>query len=80
MSAKPAVKILYSKAGIEIVTKPFLVGAELESLSKQCSMDFIEALPAETTDVVSLEILNGGRYYFVASAFKEVRGVECPGE
>lgn len=77
-AAKPEVKIIYSKAGIEIVTKPFLVGEELAALSKRCSMDFIQALPADTTDVVSLEILNGGRYYYVASAFKEVHGVECP--
>jgi hypothetical protein len=65
-AAKPEVKIIYSKAGIEIVTKPFLVGEELAALSKRCSMDFIQALPADTTDVVSLEILNGGQYYYAA--------------
>ena len=75
---KPSVKIIYSKPGIEIVTKPFLVGEELEALSKQCSMDFIKALPEGTTNVVSLEILNGGHYYFVGPAFQEVHGVECP--
>lgn len=72
------VETIYSRAGVEIVTSPFLVGPELEKLAQQASCDFIRALPEDVTDVVSLEILNGGHYYFVGPAFEEVRGVKCP--
>ena len=59
----PMVKsyIINSPAGCEIVTKPYLVGAELESLALQSSKDFITSLDgaADFEKPVSLEILNG---------------------
>lgn len=78
--AKPSAKLLFSKAGIEIVTKPFLVGPELEALSLESSKDFISSIIADGDigEVVSLEILNGGHYYFVADAYKAVTGKDCP--
>ena len=71
-------EILYSAAGVQIVTQPYLVGPELEALALQCSMDFVRALPADLPSPMSLEILNGGHYYFVAPAFEAVRGTSCP--
>ena len=73
-------RVLYSAAGVEIVTQPFLVGPELERLALECSKDFARALPADLpADAVSLEILNGGRYYFVSRAVEEaIPGRKCP--
>ena len=53
--------IVHSPAGVEIVTKPYLVGAELEALALQASTDFVNALDgaASFENPVSLEILNG---------------------
>ena len=53
--------IVHSPAGVEIVTKPYLVGAELEALALQASTDFVKALDgaASFESPVSLEILNG---------------------
>lgn len=70
--------VIYSAAGVEIITQPFLVGKELEELALQSSTDFVRALPEDLGNVVSLEILNGGHYYFVAPAYEAVRGTVCP--
>ena len=53
--------IVFSRAAVDIVTKPYLVGAELEALALQASTDFVAALEgaAEFENPVSLEILNG---------------------
>eukprot|EP00937_MAST-01D_sp_MAST-1D-sp2_P005192 g5192.t1 len=77
MSSVPTTT-LYSAAGVEIVTQPFLVGAELERLALECSKDFARALPADLPrDAVSLEILNGGHYYFVGEAVEAALGRPC---
>ena len=79
-AALPAVHVqtLYSGSGVAIITQPFLVGAELEQLAEAASMDFVRALPEDLgANVVSLEILNGGRYYHVADAYQAVRGGVC---
>ena len=63
---------VFSKAGVEIVTKPFLVEDELSALAQQCSADWIRSLEAEYltgTTPVSLEILNGGKFYYCKGAW-----------
>lgn len=77
----PSAKLIPSAAGVEIITKPFLVGPELEALSLESSKDFVRALDAAGVDIencVSLEILNGGHYYFVGPAYEAVKGKACP--
>ena len=53
--------VIFSRAGVEIITKPYLVGAELEALSLEASKDWIASLEgvAELDNPTSLEILNG---------------------
>ena len=71
-------QIIYSAASVQIVTQPFLVGPELEVLALASSQDFARALPADLpADAVSLEILNGGHYYFVAPAVEAALGRPC---
>jgi hypothetical protein len=71
-------EIIYSSASVQIVTQPYLVGPELEVLALASSQDFARALPADLpADAVSLEILNGGHYYFVAPAVEAALGRPC---
>lgn len=72
------VSTIYSPAGVEIMTQPFLVGKKLEKLAQSASEDFVRSLdlPADA-EPVSLEILNGGHYYFCADACKAVTGRDC---
>ena len=68
----------FSAAGCEIVASPFLVGeAELGKLALTCSEDWIKSLPADVLDPagpapVSLEILNGGKFYYLQSAWTNI--------
>lgn len=41
-------KIIFSRAGVEIVTKPFLVGKPLEKLAQEASADFVRDLLADS--------------------------------
>jgi hypothetical protein len=72
------VETCFSAAGCEIVASPFLVGeAELGKLALTCSEDWIKSLPADVIDPtgpapVSLEILNGGKFYYCQSAWTNV--------
>lgn len=66
------VRKLFSRAAVEVVTKPFLVEDELSTLAQECSEDWISSLEAEYlkgATPVSLEILNGGRFYYAKSAW-----------
>jgi hypothetical protein len=70
---------IYSEAGCEIISKPFLVKEELEVLSTQSSADFVASLnlPGRHQGTVGvLEILNGGHYYFLPDAYARVLGKE----
>lgn len=75
------VESIFSAAGVEIVASPFLVSQELEVLAQSASEDFVCSLPKDRLEAqpqpVSLEILNGGRYYFVARAYENVMGSSC---
>lgn len=72
------IETCFSAAGCEIVASPFLVGeAELGRLALRCSADWIRSLPPDVLDPsgsapVSLEILNGGRFYYCQSAWNSV--------
>ena len=70
-----------SSAGAEIVAKPYLVEDELCSLAQRCSEDWVRWLESEkllsaADTPLSLEILNGGKYYFSEAAWNAVH----PGE
>mmetsp|Transcript_7325 Transcript_7325/g.16638 ORF Transcript_7325/g.16638 Transcript_7325/m.16638 type:complete len:315 (-) Transcript_7325:114-1058(-) len=75
------VETIFSEAGVKIVASPFLVGEELEELAVATSQDWVRSLPAERLagqpDPVSLEILNGGKYYFVSRAYEKATGKPC---
>jgi len=75
------VDTIFSQAGVQIVSSPFLVGDELEELALAASQDWVRSLPAERLvaqpDPVSLEILNGGHYYFAARAYETTTGKPC---
>jgi hypoxanthine-guanine phosphoribosyltransferase len=72
---------VFSEAACAIVVQPFLVGDELERLalaaSRECVRALREAGNLQLDDAISLEILNGGRYYFVADAVQAELGVPC---
>ena len=53
------VSTIYSAAGLEIVTQPFLVTSKLEALAQRASEDFIKSLnlPKDGPTPVALEIL-----------------------
>ena len=75
MSVTPNLKVIYSKSGCEIVSKPYLIGDELSKLSLQSSKDFMSSLDLDKIEnPVVLEILNGGRYYYMPQAVEEVTG------
>jgi hypothetical protein len=70
---------IFSEAGIDIVTQPYLVGAELSVLARASSKDWLMSLPPEALKgAVSLEILNGGRHYYVTEAYGDFLGARCP--
>jgi len=75
------VETIFSEAGVEIVASPFLVSQELEVLAQAASEDFVRSLPKDRLEVqpqpVSLEILTGGRYYFLARAYESATGSAC---
>lgn len=78
------VDTIFSQAGAEIVAQPFLVSEELERLAVAASEDFVRSLPAAVLSAgeeepvpVALEILNGGRYYFLPRAYENVCGRSC---
>jgi len=68
---------MFSAAGVEIVARPYLVEEELGALAQSCSEDWIRFLgaqglmPADATPT-SVEILNGGRFYYSKSAWEVV--------
>jgi hypothetical protein len=67
----------FSEAGVQIVAQPYLVEEELEALSQKSSEDWIRWLGSEKLikpdcKPVSVEILNGGRYYFSQAAWNAV--------
>ena len=57
--------LIFSEAGLEIVTNPFLVGDSLQKLAQQSSIDFLKYINANTLPkpIACLNILRGGRYY-----------------
>lgn len=63
-------KIFYSKAGIRIVTSPFLVGPELEQLALQSSTDFLRQINVQNP--VEVVILQGGKYYHLGDAYEKL--------
>jgi len=72
-------KILFSEAGVDIITQPFLVGDELSRLARAASKDWLASLPpAALKGALSLEILNGGRHYYVTEAYGDLLGDRCP--
>jgi len=72
------VETIFSNAGVSIVTQPYLVGQELEILSQKASEDWIRSLDlSQISNPVSLEILNGGHYYYVADAYQAVTNKQC---
>lgn len=75
------VETIYSGAGVEIISSPFLVAEPLEKLAQAASEDWLRSLPREALlageGPVSLEILNGGHYYFGAKACEAVTGKPC---
>jgi len=72
-------KIIYSEAAVDIVTQPFLVGDELSVLARAASKDWLASLPPEALKgALSLEILNGGRHYYVTEAYGDLLGERCP--
>ena len=70
------VRKVFSEAAVEIVTKPYLVEDELSKLAQQCSEDWITSLEADGHFVgakpVSLEILNGGKFYYTKGAWESL--------
>jgi len=68
-------KIFYSKAGIDVVTQPYLVGKDLEKLAQRCSVDFLKEIAdaIQGKKVVVLNILMGGRYYKLHEACQELK-------
>ena len=70
------VRRCHSAAAAEIVVRPYLVEDELSALALQASIDWVRSLPAESlggAPPVSLEILNGGKYYYTKDAWDAVR-------
>ena len=68
------VEKIASKAGCEIVASPFLIEEELAVLSQRCSVDWLASISAERLNPagpkpVSLEILNGGKFYYTKTAW-----------
>ncbi|ETO15490.1 hypothetical protein RFI_21874 [Reticulomyxa filosa] len=77
--------IFFSEAGLKIVTNPFLVGDELLELATQSSVDFLKQLHSDTKQlstvkhpVCLLNILRGGRYYGLESAWKRLYDTKEP--
>ena len=74
---------VFSEAGIEIVARPYLVEDELSILSQSCSEDWVRWLTSSghvTADATptSLEILNGGKFYYTQAAWNAVHtGNNC---
>ena len=67
----------FSAAGVEIVARPYLVEDELSKLAQACSEDWIKWLDSQKLidqDAVpiSLEILNGGKFYYSQAAWNAV--------
>jgi len=55
------------------------VGPELSALAKSASKDWLASLPSSALKgAQSLEILNGGRHYYVTEAYGELLGERCP--
>jgi hypothetical protein len=70
---------IFSEAGVEIITQPYLVGEELSVLARKASKDWLASLPREALQgAQSLEILNGGRHYYVTEAYGDLLGQQCP--
>jgi len=70
--------IIYSAPSLEIITSPWLTGPELGALARASSADWLRSLPpAALQHPVSLEILSGGRYYYVADAVADVTGTKA---
>jgi len=68
-----ACKLIPSDAGCRIVTEPYLVGPELQTLARQCSMDFLRSQPFDEMEApLIIDILMGGRFYGLTQAWKEV--------
>ena len=69
--------IVYSRCALDIVTSPWLVGTPLAALARTASGDWIRTLAPQQLGAtpVSLEILNGGHYYYVAAALTDVTGL-----
>lgn len=68
---------VFSTAGVEIVTRPYLVEDELSALAQRCSEDWARWLTSENlispeATPSSLEILNGGRFYYAKAAWDAV--------
>jgi len=76
------VERIHSNAGVEIVARPYLVEDELSALSQQCSEDWIrwlveKRLLGADAEPISLEILNGGKFYYTQAACNAVHGRKC---
>jgi len=67
-------RIIYSKAGLEVVTQPFLVGNDLREKALTASTDFVKILQPylSSKDICTLDILMGGRFYQMQRAFENV--------
>lgn len=70
--------VIYSAPGLDVVTSPWLVGKPLLALARSSSADWLRTLPSnDLATPVSLEILNGGRFYAVADAVRDIHKREC---
>ena len=68
---------VFSDAGVEIVTRPYLVEDELSALAQSCSESWIRwlgegGLLKPDATPISLEILNGGKFYYTQAAWTSV--------
>jgi len=67
-------ELIYSRAGLEICSSPFLVGKEIAVYSQECSSDFLKCLAQKSAlkEPVLLDILMGGRHYHLNKVWPEV--------
>ncbi|TXT54097.1 MAG: hypothetical protein BAJATHORv1_90046 [Candidatus Thorarchaeota archaeon] len=74
--------LIESSSGLEILLKPWIVGAELANLARECSMDFLRTMyylvdeikVASYANITEVVPLAGALYYSIAEAFEEVYG------
>lgn len=75
VAANVHVQVLYSQPAVAILSQPYLVNDELSVLSQASNVDFVQSLDLNAlVNPVVVEILNGGRYYYLPAAYEQVTG------